>query len=107
MNNREEKGSKIEPYIFIIDLDGTIIGDCSYQCDLYNIIELIKKNNIKDLNKYKTLCNNYLKDSYSNKSLLIRPHFITFINAMKNCILLAIFIFILLQRKNGQIKKLL
>lgn len=83
MNNREEKGSKIEPYIFIIDLDGTIIGDCSYQCDLYNIIELIKKNNIKDLNKYKTLCNNYLKDSYSNKSLLIRPHFITFINAMK------------------------
>ena len=83
MNNREEKGSKIEPYIFIIDLDGTIIGDCNYQCDLYNIIELIKKNNIKDLNKYKTLCNNYLKDSYSNKSLLIRPHFFTFINAMK------------------------
>ena len=38
MNNKEEKGSKIDPYIFIIDLDGTIIGDCNYQCYLYNII---------------------------------------------------------------------
>jgi histidinol phosphatase-like enzyme len=33
-----------EPYIFLLDLDGTIIGDCSYQCDIYNIQEIIKKN---------------------------------------------------------------
>ena len=32
------------PYIFLLDLDGTIIGDCSYQCDIYNIQEIIKKN---------------------------------------------------------------
>ena len=36
MNNKEDKRSNTEPYIFIIDLDGTIIGDCNYQCDLYN-----------------------------------------------------------------------
>jgi histidinol phosphatase-like enzyme len=38
MNNNDE------PYIFLLDLDGTIIGDCSYQCDIYNIQEIIKKN---------------------------------------------------------------
>jgi histidinol phosphatase-like enzyme len=51
------------PYIFLLDLDGTIIGDCSYQCDIYNIQEIIKKNivlkntNINSivLAKYKSL----------------------------------------------------
>jgi len=83
MNNKEEKGGNAEPYIFIIDLDGTIIGDCNYQCDLYNIIELVKKYKMKGLNKYTALCNKYLNESYSEKSLLVRPHFFTFINAMK------------------------
>ena len=40
-----------EPYIFVIDLDGTIIGNCTYQCDIYNIMELIKSSKKKDLNK--------------------------------------------------------
>jgi len=83
MNNREEKRPNAEPYIFIIDLDGTIIGDCNYQCDLYNIIELVKKYRMKGLNQYTALCNKYLNESYSVKSLLVRPHFFTFINAMK------------------------
>ncbi len=83
MNNKEEKRGRAEPYIFIIDLDGTIIGDCNYQCDLYNIIELVKKYKMKGLNKYTALCNKYLNESYSEKSLLVRPHFFTFINAMK------------------------
>ena len=83
MNNREEKRPNAEPYIFIIDLDGTIIGDCNYQCDLYNIIELVKKYRMKGLNQYTALCNKYLNESYSEKSLLVRPHFFTFINAMK------------------------
>ena len=40
--------------IFVLDLDGTIIGDCSYQCDIYNIDNISKKYN-KDslLNCYK------------------------------------------------------
>ena len=65
-------------YIFIIDLDGTIIGDCKYQNYLYNIKMILNKNNIKyDVNSH-------IKEAYSNKSLLIRPYFIYFINKMKN-----------------------
>lgn len=73
----------VGPYIFIIDLDGTIIGNCSYQCDTYNILELFKLNKQKDFNKYKILCNKYLNDSYDSKSLLIRPHFFYFVQSMK------------------------
>jgi len=72
-----------EPYIFVIDLDGTIIGNCTYQCDIYNIMELIKNSKKKDLNKYKILCDKSLNDSYNNKSLLIRPHFFYFVESMK------------------------
>ena len=39
--------NNIEPYIFVIDLDGTIIGNCTYQCDIYNIMELMKMYNKK------------------------------------------------------------
>ena len=40
----------MEPYVFVLDLDGTIIGDCSYQCDLYNLQDIFKQN-IKSFNK--------------------------------------------------------
>jgi len=68
----------IKNYIFIIDLDGTIIGDCNYQCEIYNIENLLKKNGIK--------CNynNILKKSYNVKSKLVRPNFIEFINTIKS-----------------------
>jgi hypothetical protein len=75
--------NNIEPYIFIIDLDGTIIGNCSYQCDIYNIMELIKTYDKKNFNKCKVLCEKSLSESYNEKSLLIRPHFFHFIQAMK------------------------
>jgi len=75
--------NNIEPYIFVIDLDGTIIGNCTYQCDIYNIMELMKIYNKKELNKYKILCEKSLNNSYNNKSLLMRPHFFYFIQSMK------------------------
>ena len=52
--------------IFILDLDGTIIGNCSYQSDLYNLINLHKSCNIK--------CNNAnnLISSYKSNSKLIK-----------------------------------
>ena len=59
--------NNIEPYIFVIDLDGTIIGNCTYQCDIYNIMELMKIYNKKELNKYKILCEKSLNNSYNNK----------------------------------------
>ena len=58
--------------IFVLDLDGTIIGDCSYQCDIYNIDNISKKNN-KD-----TLLNCYKPDSK-----LIRPYFKYFFTKIK------------------------
>lgn len=65
-------------YIFIIDLDGTIIGDCKYQNYLYNIKIILDKFNIKyDIQ-------NDIKEAYSNNSLLIRPYFTYFITKMKS-----------------------
>lgn len=63
--------------IFILDLDGTIIGNCSYQADLYNLQNLQKKNNIKIIN------NNNMISSYKNNSKLIRPFFSYFYNKIK------------------------
>ena len=31
------------PFIIIIDLDGTIVGDVTYQITSYNIISILKK----------------------------------------------------------------
>lgn len=66
------------PYIFILDLDGTLIGDCTYQCDIYNIEYIMKKNLIK--NKMP----NILLKCYKKKSKLIRPYFLYFLKKMKN-----------------------
>jgi hypothetical protein len=65
-----------EPYIFIIDLDGTIIGDCSYQVILYNLEELCKKHKIK-------IKDSLLIDSYKPNSKLMRPFFKYFISHIK------------------------
>ena len=47
MNNREEKGSKIEPYIFIIDLDTYIVLTIDIILDIIKdiliCIQLLKK----------------------------------------------------------------
>lgn len=66
-----------EPMIFILDLDGTIIGDCMYQVILHNLDEISKK--------YKAKCgsNNIMLDSYSTDSKLIRPFFKYFIINIK------------------------
>ena len=63
--------------IFILDLDGTIIGNCSYQADLYNLQNMQKKNNIK-ITK-----NNNILLSYKNNSKLIRPYFTYFYHKIK------------------------
>ena len=58
--------------IIILDLDGTIIGNCCFQADLYNL-QLIQKNN-----KIKLTNNINLINAYNNTSKLIRPYFINF-----------------------------
>lgn len=67
-----------EPFVFILDLDGTIIGDCVYQVVLQNIEDVAKTN------KLKTNSKNMLTDCYSESSKLIRPYFKYFINHIKS-----------------------
>jgi hypothetical protein len=66
-----------EPFVFILDLDGTIIGDCSYQIILYNIEQLCKKYKIR------TQSEKSLLKSYRPESKLMRPHFKYFIDNTK------------------------
>lgn len=66
-----------EPFVFILDLDGTIIGDCAYQVIVQNIEDVAKQNKIKTNSK------DMLIDCYSQSSKLIRPYFKYFINTMK------------------------
>jgi len=65
-------------YIFILDLDGTVIGNCIFQCEIYNIENILKKNAIK--------CNysNLLNKAYHEKSKLLRPYFLYFYNTIKS-----------------------
>jgi len=65
-------------YVFIIDLDGTIIGDCIYQCEIYKIYLILAKLGIK------LKINEILEDCYKEKSKLIRPYFVEFMRQMKN-----------------------
>lgn len=66
-----------EPFVFILDLDGTIIGDCAYQVILYDIETVLKKNKVKQ----KT--DNILLNSYRPSSKLMRPYFKYFIKTIK------------------------
>jgi len=64
------------PFVFIIDLDGTIIGDCIYQCEIYKIYLILAKLGIK------IKINEILETAYTEKSRLIRPHFTNFIKTI-------------------------
>jgi len=63
--------------VFIIDLDGTIIGDCIYQTEIYKISLILAKLG------YKIKINDILEEHYNEKSKLIRPYFGKFIKTMK------------------------
>jgi hypothetical protein len=67
----------MEPLVFILDLDGTIIGDCSYQVMLYNIDSIVKEN------KLKSSINKMLLNSYKPNTRLVRPYFKYFISTIK------------------------
>ena len=68
----------MKKYIFIIDLDNTLIGNCQYQMDLYNKYKLIKKFKGPNIN-----INKVLSPYYNQNNKLLRPHFIYFMNKMK------------------------
>ena len=68
------------PYIFILDLDQTIIGDCYYPVTRYTLFESMKKQGKKTPPLYKTA----IPHSYSKNSFLIRPGFANFIKEMQS-----------------------
>jgi hypothetical protein len=65
-------------HVFIIDLDGTIIGDCIFQAELYKIYLILGKLGIK------IKIDEILKPHYTDKSKLIRPYFLEFIKQMRD-----------------------
>ena len=69
----------MKKYVFIIDLDSTIIGDCSYQLQLYNISKIINNSN----SKQSININKVLSPYYNEKLKLVRPYFVYFINKMR------------------------
>lgn len=64
------------PFIFILDLDGTIIGDCSYQVIINTFEDVLKQNKLKSVVK------NTLLGHYHQDSKLIRPYFKYFIEGI-------------------------
>ena len=68
----------MKKYIFIIDLDKTLIGNCIYQLELFNKVELMKSYNGPKINIKKIL-----SPQYNEKVKLVRPYFIYFINKMR------------------------
>ena len=88
------------PHIFIIDLDGTIIGDCTYQCDIYNIENIMKKNSVK-------IKRDSLIKCYKKKSKLIRPYFCYFLKKMKRKFPNSLFYVYTASEKNWAYKEIL
>jgi hypothetical protein len=66
------------PLIFVLDLDGTIIGDCVYQTVIQHIDDAAKKQNIK------TTLSKQIRESYDSSSKLIRPYFKYFIKHIRS-----------------------
>lgn len=64
-------------FVFVIDLDGTIIGDCVYQCEMYKIYLILRKLGIN------VKINEILEDAYKEKTRLLRPYFSYFIQTIK------------------------
>ena len=65
----------MKKYIFILDLDSTIIGNCKFQIFYYKFLKIINSTN--------NYINNTLSPYYNQDLKLIRPDFINFIKKMR------------------------
>ena len=68
------------PYIFILDLDQTIIGDCKYQVSRYSLLNTMKRQGLK----VPPMSHTAIPHAYHEASHLIRPGFGTFVKSLKN-----------------------
>lgn len=67
--------------ILILDLDGTIIGNICYQALSFGLLCLLKENDIKPTDSLKEITL-----SYTEKTGIIRPGFINFMNVIRSLI---------------------
>ena len=65
------------PYVFVIDIDGTMIGNCSYQTQQYSLLTILKKMG------YRAPSISTCSRAYSADQSLVRPGVASFIHAMK------------------------
>lgn len=65
------------PVVFVIDWDGTIAGKVDFQSQAYSLAQVLRKNGFKPKPLPSVI------QSFSPKSKLIRPGFVSFINAMQ------------------------
>lgn len=65
------------PYVFILDIDGTMIGDCSYQSQQYSMLLALKKMGYRV--PQATVCSR----AYSPDQHLVRPGLAHFFHAMR------------------------
>lgn len=65
------------PYVFVIDIDGTMIGNCSYQSQRYSLLTMLRKMG------YKVPSVSSCSHAYSPQQSLVRPGFATFVKAIK------------------------
>ena len=66
------------PFIFILDIDGTIVGNVKYQVARYSLVEDIRKSSGKRLTEKRDV-----PISYHPESMLIRPGFQEFLKKVK------------------------
>lgn len=81
------------PYVFVIDIDGTLIGDISPQVMMYDIVQEVKrlKQNIASFDS-----NDLLQKL---KLGIIRPHFLEFVESVKKLYQAELFIYTASQTK--------
>ena len=66
------------PYIFVLDLDGTIAGNVSFQAQHASIVNILRKHKIKPHTQYT------VPPAFGQHSKLIRPGFTSWIKTMKD-----------------------
>jgi len=66
------------PYVFILDLDGTIVGSVEFQVSRYSLIQTLKKHGLK------APAQKEVPEAYYREELLIRPGFLECIQTLKS-----------------------
>lgn len=65
------------PYVFVIDIDGTMIGNCSYQSQQYSLLTMLRKMG------YKVPSVSICSRAYAQDQHLVRPGLAQFMIAMR------------------------